>query len=63
MFEDAASAEARIRQDYTGRYPLEPLENAHDACADARHAGAVHFVVTPTAVLFANEGSPSRTKR
>ena len=33
-------------------------QNAHDASADANHVGAVHFVVTPTALLIANEGVP-----
>src|SRR3954467_11038089 len=51
-----AAAEERVRQDYTGRYPMELLQNAHDACAEADVVGAVHFVLTPTALLVANEG-------
>jgi Protein NO VEIN, C-terminal len=54
--EDAGRNEDRVRQEYTGRYPMELLQNAHDACADARHVGSVHFVVTDSALLTANEG-------
>jgi hypothetical protein len=63
MLEDAASAQARVRDDYHGRYPLELLQNAHDACADARHVGTVHYAVTPTALLVANEGVPFTHER
>jgi hypothetical protein len=51
-----AAAEDRVRQDYTGRYLMELLQNAHDACAEANHVGSVHFVLTRTALLVANEG-------
>jgi len=61
--EDAGRTEDRIRHDYTGRYPLELLQNAHDACADAKRLGAVRFAVTPSALLVANEGVPFTQER
>lgn len=61
--EDGGRAEDRVRHDYTGRYPLELLQNAHDACADAGRAGAVRFVVTDSAVLVANDGEPFTPER
>ena len=54
--EDRGRAEQRVRQDYSGRYPIELLQNAHDACADARRTGKVWFHVSPTALLVANQG-------
>lgn len=56
--EDTGRTEESIRQSYTGRYGVELLQNAHDACADAGRVGAVRFVVTSTALLVANEGQP-----
>lgn len=61
--EDAGRTEDRVRHDYAGRYPLELLQNAHDACADADHRGAVRFAVTETAVIVANEGVPFTPER
>src|SRR3954468_10814842 len=61
--EDGVRTEDRVRHDYTGRYPLELLQNAHDACADARRPGAVHFVVTDSALLVANDGEPFTPER
>src|SRR5689334_20833196 len=55
-YEDAGRTEDRVRHDYTGRYPIELLQNAHDACADGHRQGVVRFAVTPTALLVANEG-------
>jgi hypothetical protein len=53
---DAGSAEDRVRQSYTGRYAIELLQNAHDACADARVTGSVWFETTESALLIANQG-------
>jgi hypothetical protein len=61
--EDAGAAEDRVRQDYTGRYPIELLQNAHDACADANRRGAVRFAVTDSALLVANQGVPFTAER
>src|SRR4051794_22896500 len=53
-----AAAEERVRQDYTGRYPMELLQNAHDACAEADRPGRVQFKLSRSALLVANEGVP-----
>src|SRR5688500_15767654 len=37
--QNAGSAEERVRSDYRGRYAIELLQNAHDACADADVVG------------------------
>jgi hypothetical protein len=63
ILEEAASFESTVRRDYVGRYPLELLQNAHDAAADAGRVGRVEFVVTPTALLVANEGVPFTYER
>ena len=62
-YEDQGRTENRVKQDYTGRYPIELLQNAHDACAAYGTAGAVSFVVTRSALLAANEGEPFTAKR
>lgn len=54
--EDAGRSEDRVRHDYAGRYPLELLQNAHDACADSQSRGTVRFAVTRSALIVANEG-------
>lgn len=61
--EDAGRNEDRIRQEYTGRYPMELLQNAHDACADGATVGAVRFVVTDSALLVSNKGVPFTSER
>lgn len=61
--EDAGRAEDRVRQDYTGRYPIELLQNAHDAISDAGGVGAVRFLITPSSLLVANEGVPFTHER
>lgn len=58
IWQDLASAEDRVRSDYTGRYPVELLQNAHDACADCGIRGRAWFQLTETALLVANEGVP-----
>lgn len=54
--EDLGNREETTQRDYVGRYPIELVQNAHDACADARIAGTVHLTLTPTALLVGNEG-------
>ena len=54
--EDSGRAEQRVRSDYSGRYPIELLQNAQDACADAGIRGRAWFRVSETALLVANEG-------
>ncbi len=55
--EDDGQREDEVRQAYTGRYPLELLQNAHDACQDKGVVGGVEFTVTESALLVANEGA------
>jgi hypothetical protein len=62
-FEDTAKTEDRIRMDHSGRYPMELLQNAQDACADAGVHGQAWFRVTPSALLIANEGVPFTADR
>jgi hypothetical protein len=57
-------AQELIRQQYTGRYPFELLQNANDASAKGReelgiagHA-SVRFILTETSLMVANMGSP-----
>ena len=51
-------AQDLIRQQYTGRYPFELLQNANDAAAGtARGAGTVRFVLTETALVVADQGA------
>lgn len=45
-----------VRQQYTGRYPFELLQNANDAARDARTRGRVHFLLTETALIVADNG-------
>ena len=61
--EDAGNREDMTRRDYAGRYPLELLQNAHDACADAGRSGRTAITVTRNALLFANEGRPFGARR
>jgi hypothetical protein len=60
---DDGHTEDRIRQGYTGRAPIELLQNAHVAMADVGIEGCVQFVVTPQALLVANEGRPFDAER
>lgn len=57
---DRANAEKQTTDDYGGRYPIELLQNAHDACEEASSSGRgqVWFHLTDTALIVANEGTP-----
>lgn len=55
--DERGRAQELIRQQYTGRYPFELLQNANDAAADAGRAGRVRFVLTETALIVADNGS------
>jgi hypothetical protein len=61
--EDLTESERRVRSDHAGRYPIELLQNAHDACADAGLRGKAWFRVTPSALLVANQGVPFNAER
>ena len=45
-----------VRQQYTGRYPFELLQNANDAARDAGERGRAHFLLTETALIVADNG-------
>lgn len=45
-----------VRQQYTGRYPFELLQNANDAARDAGTRGRAHFLLTDTALIVADNG-------
>jgi hypothetical protein len=45
-----------VRQQYTGRYPFELLQNANDAARDAGERGRAHFVLTESALIVADNG-------
>lgn len=64
IYEDLAEAEERVRRDYTGRYAIELLQNAHDACDDAQGLiGRAWIQVTESALLIGNQGLPFDAKR
>lgn len=60
---DMARIEDSVRQNYSGRYAIELLQNAHDAHADGDVVTGVRFVVTTSALLVANEGVPFTADR
>lgn len=63
-YEDAASAEDRIKLEHQTRYAMELLQNAHDAIAAGPQAsGRVWFHATDTALIVANEGEPFTASR
>lgn len=45
-----------VRQQYTGRYPFELLQNANDAARDADTRGRAHFLLTDKALIVADNG-------
>ncbi|WP_081842318.1 DUF3883 domain-containing protein [Actinomadura welshii] len=45
-----------VRQQYTGRYPFELLQNANDAARDAGKRGRAQFLLTETALIVADNG-------
>ncbi len=54
--DERGRAQELIRQQYTGRYPFELLQNANDASADREPGGRVLFAVTEQALIVADEG-------
>src|SRR4051794_33987836 len=55
--DERGRAQELVRQQYSGRYPFELLQNANDAAADAERPGRVRFVLTDTAVIAADNGA------
>ncbi|MHA7297199.1 sacsin N-terminal ATP-binding-like domain-containing protein [Pseudarthrobacter sp. MDT3-1] len=55
--DERGSAQELVRQQYTGRYPFELLQNANDASRDTGTRGRAHFLLTETALIVADNGS------
>src|SRR3954470_16083134 len=55
--DERGRAQELVRQQYSGRYPFELLQNANDAAADADRPGRVRFVLTDEAVIAADNGA------
>ena len=56
--DERGRAQELVRQQYTGRYPFELLQNANDAAGDANASGsAVCFVLTEEALVVADQGA------
>ena len=58
--EDAGRNEDRVRQEDTGRYPMELLQNAHDACADASHLALCSSSLLTTRFLWQTKACRSQ---
>lgn len=55
LYERGAGQEL-VRQQYTGRYPFELLQNANDAAREAGARGRAHFLLTESALIVADNG-------
>ena len=61
VLEERFMAEELVRDQYTGRYPFELVQNASDAVAEVEGTHAkVCFVLTDTALLVADQGDGFR---
>jgi hypothetical protein len=56
--DERGTAQELVRQQYSGRYAFELLQNANDAAVDSADTAAVRFVVTDHSLLVANMGAP-----
>lgn len=54
--DERGTAQELIRQQYTGRYPFELLQNAEDAAAGVEGGGTVRFELTESALVVADCG-------
>ena len=55
--DERGGAQELIRQQYSGRYPFELLQNANDAAVEQGVRGRAHFLLTDTALIVADDGS------
>lgn len=55
--DERGAAQELVRQQYSGRYPFELVQNADDAARDKGLRGRARFVLTETALLVADNGS------
>lgn len=58
ILDERGRAQELVRQQYTGRYPFELLQNANDASGDESSSGhTATFVLTQDALLVADKGA------
>jgi hypothetical protein len=55
--DERGRAQELVRQQYSGRYPFELLQNANDAAADAGSSGRARFVLTDNSLIVADNGA------
>jgi hypothetical protein len=56
--DERGSAQELLRDQYAGRYPFELIQNANDAAAsDGATGRRLHFILTDTALLVADQGA------
>ena len=55
--DERGGAQELVRQQYTGRYPFELLQNADDASRDTGKRGRARFLLTDTALIVGDNGS------
>lgn len=55
--DERGGAQELVRQEYSGRYPFELLQNANDAAGETGTRGRAHFLLTDSALLVADNGS------
>ncbi|MGW8645624.1 sacsin N-terminal ATP-binding-like domain-containing protein [Micromonospora chalcea] len=55
--DERGGAQELVRQQYSGRYPFELLQNANDAAVDVGAEGRACFLLTDTALIVADDGS------
>lgn len=55
--DERGGAQDLVRQQYSGRYPFELLQNANDAARESGISGRATFVLTETALLVADNGA------
>src|SRR6476619_5067233 len=54
--DERGGAQELVRQQYSGRYPFELLQNANDAALGAGAQGRTSFLLTETALIVADNG-------
>lgn len=54
--DERGAGQELVRQQYTGRYPFELLQNANDAAHEAGARGRAHFLLTESALIVADNG-------
>lgn len=55
--DERGNAQELVRQQYSGRYAFELLQNANDAAIGSSGQAAVRFQVTDTSLVVANMGT------